>query len=201
MNNRRLSYGLLFSLAAVIAGCGGEQAEPATPAPTSTEAAPPPPATAAEAAPPPTATAEAAPPPPPAKPAKEKIVGKWVQDFSGEVQAKADEAAKKAAGKKDPDNKKYNAALDKAKAATADNTLEFTGDTFTWNAKGKPVHVIKVEMSGTDSSLSLKLGKDEKAKKDLKGQALEITFKDDTTIEMKDPFAKKDPQTLVFKKQ
>jgi hypothetical protein len=191
MNNRRLSYGLLFSLAAVIAGCGGEQAEPATPAPTSTEAAPPPSAIAAEAAPPPA----------PAKPAKEKIVGKWVQDFSGDVQAKADEAAKKTAGKKDPDNKKYNAALDKAKAATADNTLEFTGDTFTWNAKGKPVHVIKVEMSGTDSSLSLKLGKDEKAKKDLKGQALEITFKDDSTIEMKDPFAKKDPQTLVFKKQ
>jgi hypothetical protein len=200
MNNRRLSYGLLFTFAAALAACGGDPPPPAeTPAPPPAEPAP---AAEAPASPPP-AKVDAPPPPPPAKPAKEKIVGKFVQDFAGEVKDSAEAAAKKAAGAADKDGKKFNAAMQKSQEATAANQLELTADTLVWSQKGKPVHKVKFEVeNSTDTALSIKLGKDEQTKKDLKGQKVEITFSDDNTFSMKDPFAAAGKgQTLVFKRQ
>lgn len=203
MNKRRLSFGLLLTVAAMMTACGGDPTPAETPpqasaAPTDAPAAP---TATAEATPPPTATAEATPPPPPAKPAKEKFAGKFVQDFSGEVKDHADAAAKKAAGKADKEGKKYNAAMEKAGKAVADNTLENTDKVLKWSKAGKSQHEVTYEVSGKDdpNTLVIKLGKD--GKKDLKGLEVTITFKDDNTFEMKDPFAKKDAQVLVFKRQ
>jgi len=205
MNMRRLSYGLLISLATTVVACGCDEKPAETPpqpsaSPVDTSAPAP---SATEAAAPPPATSEPAPPPPPpAKPAKEKFVGKFVQDFAGDVKDTADAAAKKAAGAKDKDGKKYQAALDKAAKAVADTTLENTGDTLTWNVKGKPAHTVTYSVdNSTDTTATLKLAKD--GKKDLKGQPLEVTFTDDDHFTVKDPWAKnKDKaQTLVFKRQ
>lgn len=205
MNNRTLSYGLLLSIAALMAACGGDPQPadgPPQPSTTATDT-PPPPSATADATPPPTATATAAPepPPPPAKPAKEKFAGKFQQQFAGEVKDAADAAAKKAAGKADKDGKKYNAAMEKAQKAVEGNIIENTADTLKWSVGGKAAHEIKFEADakGDPNALTIKLGKD--GKKDLKGQEVSITFKDDNTFEMKDPFSKKDAKTLVFKRQ
>jgi len=208
MNKRRFSYGLLVTLAAaVMVGCGDSTPPPdtapqPTAAPVDTAAAAP---TVAEtAAPAPTPGPE--PPPPPLKSSKDKWGGaKWVEDFSGDVQAAADVVAKKKAGKKDPDNKKYNAAMDTAKAAAADNVLETTSTSFNWNVKGKAAHTLTLsDVKGDDpSTLTFNITKDGKKDLSKKPIAVTVTFKDDSTFEMKDPFAK-DPSkamTLVFKKQ
>jgi plastocyanin len=141
------------------------------------------------------------PPPPPPKPAKEKFVGKFTQAFDGDVKDAADAAAKKAAGKADKDGKKYNAAMEKAQKAFTDagSSVENTDKQISWSMKGKVVHTISYEASGTDAnSFTVKLLKD--GKTDLKGKEVTITFKDDGTFEMMDPFAKKDPKKLIFKK-
>jgi hypothetical protein len=208
MNKRRLSYGLLVTLAAAglwMVGCdtppppappppSATPADSATPAPTQTAAAEPPPA--------PTQTAAPEPPPPPPKPAKDKFVGKFVQAFEGDVKDAADAAAKKAAGKADKDGKKYNAAMEKAQKAFTDmgSMVENTDKQITWSLKGKTAHTLSYEGGGTDpNALTIKLGKD--GKTDMKGKEVAITFKDDNTFEMVDPFAKKDPKKLVFKRQ
>jgi len=193
------------------AACGGDE-KPAENAPQPSampsDTAPPAATTTEAMAPPPSAstTADQTPPPPPAKPAKEKIVGKFVQDFSGEVRDAADAAAKKSAGKADKDGKKYNAAMDKAKAGVADNTIEVSGDEFKHLAKGKADHDMKYEVANsTDTALSIKWGKDAKGKdvKGMTGSTCDITFTDDNTFSMKDCFAKdpKKAQTLVYKRQ
>jgi hypothetical protein len=206
MNKRRLSYGLLvtFAAAAFAAGCGDSTPPPETPAqPTATPEASAAPSTTADATPPPPPAPEPPPAPPP-KPSKDKWTGKFVQDFSGDLANAADTDAKKKAGKKDPDNKKYNAAIDKAKAAAADNIVENTADTLTWSVKGKAAHTMKFEVvKGDDpSSLAIRFVKD--GKKDLKKPIeVSITFSDDNTFSFKDPFAKKvdGAMTLVFKRQ
>jgi hypothetical protein len=202
MNNRRLSYGILLTLAAAfLPACGGD-APPETPANTAApEAAPAP--SAEPAPPPPEAKKEE---PPPAKPAKEKFQGKFVQDFSGDFKDAADAHAKTVAGKTDKDNKKYNAEMAKSEAAVKDNTLENTGDTLTWSLKGKPVHKIHYTVANsTDTALSLKLGKDDQTKKDLKDLPIDISFSDDNTFSVKDPFAppggKGKVNVYVFKRQ
>jgi type IV secretory pathway VirB10-like protein len=207
MNNRRLSYGLLLALStALVAGCG----EPATPEvpPQPTAApevpAPPPAALSAAPAPAPVASAEPAPAPAPAaKPAKEKWVGKFAQDFQGEVKdAFEADATKKFA--KEKDTKKHDEAAKKAMEAVAQNTIDNTADTHTFSVKGKAVHTIKYEVAKDEAtSLTLKLGNDSTAKKDLKGAEITVTFIDDNTFSVKDPFAKdpKKAQTLVFKRQ
>jgi hypothetical protein len=203
MNTRRLSFGLLVTLAAIAVGCGDSTPAPETaPQPTSTAAA----TTVAEVAPPPvTATAEQPPPPPPpppAKPSKEKWVGKFTQDFSGDVLNAADADAKKKAGKADKDNKKYNAAMDKAKAAVADNTIENTADGTVWSTKGKAKHTMGIKVVSGDDPASLKIQFVKDGKKDLKAPIdVSINFKDDNTFEIQDPWAKKNAQTLVFKRQ
>ena len=210
MNNRRLSYGLLLALStALVVGCG----EPATP-----EVAPPPSAAPSEApSAPPAATTEATPPapttaasaepapaPPPAKPAKEKFVGKFAQALQGELKDAFDADAKKKFAK-EKDSKKQDEAAKKLADTLALNTIENTADTHTFSVKGKPVHKVKFEVAGKDdpTTLTIKLGKDEVAKKDLKGAELTITFIDDNTFSLKDPAAKdpKKAQTFVFKRQ
>jgi hypothetical protein len=113
-------------------------------------------------------------------------------------------AAKKAAGKKDADNKKYNAAMDKAKGAIANNFIEATSTNFNWTVNGKAAHTATINITKGDdpNTLTFQITKD--GKKDLSKKPVEVTvtFKDDNTFEMKDPFAK-DPTkapTLVFKK-
>ena len=204
MNNRRLSYGLLLALStALMAACG----DPVTPdvppqpsaAPTDVPAAP----TAAIPAPTTTAPAEPAPPPPaPVKTAKEKFLGKFAQDFQGEVKdAFEADATKKFA--KEKDSKKRDAAMKTLVDSLAQTTIENTADTHTFSVKGKAVHTIKFEIAKDEpSALTIKLNKDETTKKDLKGAELTITFTDDNTFSVKDPFAKdpKKAQTLFFKR-
>ena len=112
------------------------------------------------------------------------------------------DAAKKFA--KEKDTKKHDEAAKKVIDTLAQNTIENTADTHTFSVKGKPVHTIKFEVAKDEpSSLTIKLGQDSTAKKDLKGAELTITFTDDNTFSVKDPYAK-DPtkaQTLVFKRQ
>jgi hypothetical protein len=201
---RRLSFGLLVTLAAaaLAVGCGDSTPPAETPPQPSAAATaePAPTATAVAEAPAPTAAPE--PPPPPPKPSKDKWVGKFTQDFSGDVLNAADADAKKKAGKKDPDNKKYNAAMDKAKAAVADNTIENSADGSVWSNKGKAKHTMGVKVVSGDDPNSLKIQFVKDGQKDLKTPIdVSINFKDDNTFEVADPWAKKSPMTLVFKRQ
>jgi hypothetical protein len=215
MNNRRLSYGLLLTLATtLVAACGGGET-PANEAPQpsaapSAEAAPAMSATASAApeatpAAPASAAPEAAPAPvaKPVKPAKEKFVGKFVQVFEGEVKDAFEADAKKKFAK-EKDTKKHDEAMKKAQEAAAEVTVENTGDMHIMSIKGKPVHKIKYEIGTSDATtLAIKLGKDDVSKKDSKGAELTITFTDDNTFTVKDPAAKdpKTAKTLVFKRQ
>jgi len=214
MNIRRLSYGLLLTLATTLmAACGGE-APPAEGAPQpsgtpATDVTPPPAGSgAADVTPPPSTSpsgtaAATAPSTPPAKPAKEKWVGKFTQQLAGEAKDSW-EADNKAKFAKEKDTKKHDEAAKKKEAELAEVVIENTGDTHTFSVKGKAAHKIKFEAGkGDENTLTIKLGQDEAAKKDLKGAELTITFKDDNTFEIKDPYAKdpKKAQTLVFKRQ
>jgi major membrane immunogen (membrane-anchored lipoprotein) len=207
MNTRRLSYGLLvtFAAAAFVAGCGDSTPDSQTPPqPSASAAVDPAPPTAVVDAPPPPPPPAPDPPPPPPKPSKDKWTGKFSEDFSGDLMTAADTDAKKKAGKVDKDGKKYNAAMDKAKAASADNVVENTSDTLTWSVKGKPAHTMAYEVvKGDDpSNLTIRFVKD--GKKALKKPIeVSVTFTDDNTFTFKDPFAKKADSALVlvFKRQ
>jgi hypothetical protein len=205
MNKRRLSFGLLVTLAAtaLAIGCGDSTPEAANPPqPSASASAEPAPVASATADPTPPPTAAPTPPPPPPKASKDKWAGKFAQDFSGDVMNAADAAAKKKAGAKDPDNKKYNAAMDKAKAALADSLIENGADSLTWSLKGKAKHTMGVKVVSGDDPSSLKIQFVKDGKKDLKKPIdVAITFSDDDTLSFADPWAKKDPQTLVFKRQ
>ncbi len=207
MNNRRLSYGLLLALStAFVAACGEPVAPDVPPQPSAMPDAPAAPTAATMVAPAPTAvvSAEPAPPPaPPAKAAKEKWLGKFAQDFQGEVKEAFEADAKKKFAK-EKDSKKQDEAQKKLVETLAQNTIENTADTHTFSVKGKAVHTIKFEVSKDEPSmLMLKLGQDATTKKDLKGAEITITFIDDNTFSVKDAFAKdpKKAQTLVFKRQ
>jgi hypothetical protein len=199
---KRPLYLTILSMASLVAACGGDPPPPA-------ENPPPPPATSEPA---PTATATAAveappppppePPPPPKKTAKELFVGNWAQAFEGDLKTAAEEAAKKKGGK---DEKKVAAELKKAEDAFAKSAaaLENTADMHTMMVGGKAVAKFKYEAKEDGMTLNVKgTGKDEVSKKDAKGE-FAFTFKDDNTIELKDPKAK-DPKkaaTLVFKRK
>lgn len=212
MNIRRLSYGLLLTLATtLVAACGETPPADTPPQPSGTPAVDPSavPAPAgsgtAEVAPPPATSGSAeatTPPAPAAKPAKDKFVGKFAQAFSGEV-ADAWEAENKAKFAKDKDTKKHDEAAKKKAEEVAQTTIENTADTHTLSVKGKAVHKIKFEIGKDDSNtLTIKLVKDEVVKA-FKGGELTITFTDDNTFNFKDPWAKdpKKASTLVFKRQ
>jgi hypothetical protein len=209
MNNRRLSYGLLLTLATtLVAACGGEtppaDQPPQPSAAPSTEPATPPPAASATPEAAPSAAPAAAAPAPAAKPSKEKWVGKFVQDYSGEVKDTF-EAEQKKKFAKEKDTKKFDDAVKKKTDELATVIIENTADTHTLSVKGKVVSKVKYEVgSGDDpANLTIKLGKDEQTKKDHKGAEVAITFTDDNTFTLKDPTAKdpKKAQTVVFKRQ
>jgi hypothetical protein len=223
--NRRLLVGLVCTIAMFGAACGGgtppaDDATKATPsaepsaapsaAPTAEPAATP---TAAPSAAPTSAptTAAATPPPAPApKPGKELIVGTWQFDFSGEPKTKAEEDAKKKAGK---DEKKLAALMKEVEEAAAGEWIEFTKDGYyvshvTEKGKGKDakptdkvILKIKYEITKDEKgAVSMKpVGKDEISKKEMKDLGeIPVTIKDDNTIEIKDP---KKKMTLVFKRK
>ena len=214
MNIRRLSYGLLLTLATTLmAACGGgETPVEGAPQPSGTPAtdvAPPPGGSGAAEVAPPSNTSPAgsgaavAPTAPPAKPAKEKWVGKFAQQFAGEVKD-AWETENKAKFAKEKDSKKHDEAAKKKEGELAEVVIENTADTHIIAVKGKALHKVKFEAGkGDDKSFTIKLGQDETAKKDLKGAEVTITFTSDDTFELKDPWAKdpKKAQTLVFKRQ
>jgi hypothetical protein len=207
MSTRRMSFGLLVTLAAgaIAIGCGGSTPEAtAPPQPAVTAEAPAPPPTIVAEAPKPAPAVAPEPPKPAPKASKEKWVGKFTEDFSGDVLSSAEADAKKKAGKKDPENKKYGAEMDRAKASVADNIVENTADTLTWSVKGKASHTMKYEIvKGDDpSNLAIRFVKD--GSKDLKKPIeVSVTFTGDDTFSFKDPFARKPDAapTLVFKRQ
>jgi len=207
MNTRRFSHGLICALAtAFFAACGGEQPQPESPPPP-TPAAPEPPASpAANPSGDPAAMAPSTPSEPPKKveapkPNKEKIIGKWSQDFSGDVKTAAEDDAKKKAGK---DEKKLADLLKKAEDGTTKHWMENTADTHTEYDGDKVVHKGKYEVVKDEgTTLVVKaVGKDEITKKEMPGE-MTLTFVDDNTIQMKEPGAK-DPakaKTFVYKRK
>lgn len=205
MNMRRLSYGLLVTLAAagLMIGCG-DSTPPPEPPPQPTAAAmdSAAPTTTAAAEPPPAPTPPPEPPPPPPKPAKEKFAGKFVQQFDGDVKA----AAEAVAQKKGKGNEKRAAHVLEGEQKTfeaAAITLDNTDKKITWTSKGKTLHELEYEISGKaddPTTLTIKLVKDGKKNMSKKPIEVSITFKDDNTFEMADPWAKKDPKKLIFKK-
>ena len=199
----KIRFAVLALSTAVFAACGGgEPPPPETPPPPAPAA--PEPAPAAEPAPSPTAPADA---PkkvetPPAKPNKEKIAARWSFDLSGEAKTAAEEDAKK----KNKDEKKQAEALTKAETAFTKKAVEFSGDTVTIFDGEKALKKMKFEVvSDQGSTLTIKfVGKDEVTKKDVsKEPEMSINFKDDTTIEMKDPTEKDaaKAKTIVLKKK
>jgi hypothetical protein len=200
-----------LTLATTLAACGGgETPVEGAPQPSGTPATDVPPAGsgAAEATPPPNTSpsgsaAAVAPPAPAAKPAKEKWVGKFSQQFAGETKD-AWETENKAKFAKEKDTKKHDEAAKKKEAELAEVVIENTADTHVFSVKGKASHKVKFEAGkGDDKTLTIKLGLDETTKKDLKGAEVTITFTDDNTFEVADPWAKdpKKAQKLVFKRQ
>jgi hypothetical protein len=213
MNMRRLPFVMLFAASAWAVACSDTPPADNAPQPTgaaTTEAAPPAdtgaapaatPTTAASA--PPAATTAAVEAPPPAKPAKDKIVGKWQFAFEGDPKTKAEEEAKKKFPK-DADQAKRDAEIKKVEEAAAGEWIEFTADSYvshvTEKGKDKVVLDAKYEIvKDENTSLTMKPGKDKPkvGKLDPKTE-ITVKFRDDNTIEMKDPVRN---ITLVFKRK
>lgn len=142
-------------------------------------------------------------PPPAAKPAKDKIVGKWQFAFEGEPKTKAEEAAKKKFPK-DADQAKRDAEVKKVEEEAAGEWIEFTADEYishvTEKGKDKVVLDAKYDVAKSDdASITMKPGKDKPkvGKIDAKTE-MTVKFRDDNTIEMMDPVKK---VTLVFKRK
>lgn len=139
---------------------------------------------------------------PPAKPLKEKVVGKWQFSFEGEPKTKAEEELKKKFAK-EKDTKKLDAELAKLSEAAAGEWIEFEGGNYVSHVteKGKDKVVLKVKYEVTKeegSKLTMKpSGKDEISKKELKDEVT-LTFIDDNTISMFDPGKK---LNLTFKRK
>jgi len=183
----KIRLSILALSTAMFAACGGDPPQPETPPPP--EPAAPEPTPAADPAPADPGAGADAPKKveaPPAKPNKEKIAARWSFDFSGEAKTLAEEDAKK----KNKDEKKQAEALTKAEAAYTKKAVEFAGDTVTVYDGDKAIKKSKYEVVKDEgSTLVIKLvGKDEITKKDNAAAGeMTISFKDDTTIEMKDP--------------
>ncbi|WP_170229420.1 hypothetical protein [Polyangium fumosum] len=211
MVKRQLALVLVSTMALLGVACGGGEIPQADtpPPPPPAETTPPP----AETTPPPAPTAaapapEAAPAPAPEpapapKPGKERIVGQWQFDLSGEPRAAAEAEAKKKAGK---DEKKYAALIKETEDAAAGEWIEFTADSMyvshiTEKGKDKVILKVKYEVAKDENGAIVMKpsGKDEISKKEMpKDLEIAVTFKDDKTIELKDP---KKKMTLVFKRK
>ncbi|MCK6590337.1 MAG: hypothetical protein L6Q76_22460, partial [Polyangiaceae bacterium] len=129
MIRKRLAYGVLFAVA--IAACG-EPPPPEAPPPVAPPPDPAPAKTAAEvAAPEPAKTAAevAAPePPPPPKPLKERVLGKWQFELTGEARAFHEANVRKKTGK---DEAKFAKAMKEIEEAAAKEWIELSADTYT----------------------------------------------------------------------
>src|SRR5688500_14584129 len=127
--NKGLNYKILCVFALVV-GCG-EPPPPEAPPPV---APPPDPAPAKTAEPvaapePPKPEPAAAPQPPPAaKPAKERVVGKWQFELTGEARAFHEANVRKKTGK---DEAKFAKAMKEIEEAAAKEWIELTADTYT----------------------------------------------------------------------
>lgn len=199
MSKRRHTIGILFALA-LVAGCGEppppEAPPPVAPPPDTAPAKPAEPAAAPEAAP--TAAAAAAPEPaPPPKAAKERMIGKWQFELTGEARAFHEANVRKKAGK---DEAKFAKGMKEIEEAAAKEWIELTADTYTsWVGdkieKQLSFQVVKEE----GATITVKAVKDLVAKKDVKGDlTIPVTLKDDNTLEMFDPGKK---INLTFKRK
>ena len=207
MNMRRLPFVMLLTVSAMAMACGDPPPADNPPQPTNEPAATAAPTGAETAAPASTAATTAAPATtaaavtPPAKPAKEKIVGKWQFSFEGEVKAKHEEELKKKFAK-EKDTKKFDAEIKKLEDAAAKEWVEFVDGFYVSHAddKGKDKVVLKVKyevVKEDGGSITMKpSGKPETGKIDDKIE-ITIKFSDDNTIQMPDP--KKG--TLIFKRK
>lgn len=200
MTRGRPLYAMLFGLA-VLAGCGEPpppEAPPPVPPPPDHELATPAEtaAPASSAAPPSTLGPVSAPAPAP-KPLRERVVGKWQFDFSGEARAMQEAKVRKKVGK---DEVTFAKQMKEIEAAAAKEWIEITDGSYTsWVGdkidKQMAFEVVKEE----GSTLSMKPTKDLVAKKDIKGDVLvTATLKDENTLEMFDPQKK---INLTFKRK
>jgi hypothetical protein len=196
MISRRLATLFVIALAA----CG----EP--PPPEAPPAVPPPPdpapAKTAEApAPEPAKTAEKAaapePPPPAPKPAKERVVGKWQFELTGEARAFHEANVRKKTGK---DEAKFAKAMKEIEEAAAKEWIELTADTYTsWVGDKIERQMQYTVVKEEGNTITAKPTKDLVTKKDIKvDMTIPITLKDDNTIEMFDPSKK---INLTFKRK
>ena len=215
MNMRRLPFVMLFAASAWAVACSdtppadnpaqpsGTPSTDAAPMTSGAAAAPTETAGAMTSAAPAASSAAATTPPPAAKPSKERIVGKWQFSFEGEPKAKAEEEGKKKFAK-EKDSKKLDAFMKEQEDAAAGEWIEFTADTYTSHVteKGKDKVVLEVKyevVKDDNTSLTTKAGKDKPKVGKIDAKA-EITtkFRDEDTIEMKDPVK---GITLVFKRK
>lgn len=187
MNRRFLALGLLI---VTTAACGGAEPISDTPPAPPQQAPEPPPAqpattpAAVEPAAPAADTAKPVEAPPAPKSAKERAQGKWTGALAGEARTKAEEAAKKKAGK---DEAKAAELLKKDEDKLAQETLEITPDGMIVLSTGdKATSKVKYEVvSENGPTLVIKLvGKDEITKKDAPKDEVTITL-GDSTLEWK----------------
>lgn len=198
MNRRRLAFGILFATA--IAACG-EPPPPEAPPPVAPPPDPAPAKTAEVAAapePPKPSEVAAAPEPAPApKPLKERVIGKWQFELTGEARAFHEANVRKKTGK---DEAKFEKAMKEIEEAAKKEWVELTADTYTsWvgDKIERQMHYAVVKEEG--NTLTAKPTKDLVTKKDIKGDmTVAITLKDDNTLEMFDPSKK---INLTFKRK
>lgn len=196
--NKGLTYAILFAVA-FAAGCG-EPPPPEAPPPVAPPADPAPPKPAEPVAAPEPAKPEpaAAPEPPaPPKPAKERIVGKWQFELTGEARAFHEANVRKKTGK---DEAKFAKAMKEIEDAATKEWIELTADTYTSWVGDKIERQMQYQVVKEEgNTVTTKPTKDLVAKKDIKGDmTVAITLKDDSTLEMFDPSKK---INLTFKRK
>jgi len=212
MNMRRLPFVMALTVSAWAVGCGDNQKVENPPQATTgpatmdtgpaTTAAPATSSVAATTSSAPATSSETVAQPPPVRPAKEKIVAKWQVTWDGDVRQKHEDEAKKKFAK-EKDSKKSDAFLQKFKDEVAGEWIEFTADSLVWHKteKGKDKVAIETKYKinkSDDTTLSASPdGKPKTGKVDAKAE-FAITFRDDSTIELKDPVSK---ETFVLTKK
>jgi len=130
----------------------------------------------------------------PSKPFKERVVGTWQFDFSGDRKAAVEAELKKKAGK---DDKKFAKLMKEAEDEAAKSYFEFTADSVASHIGDKVLFKLKYAVvKEDDKTFVVKVtGKPEGTQKVAKdGQELVmvgekgmISFKDDDTMVMTDP--------------
>jgi hypothetical protein len=202
ITTRRLSRSLLLTLAAALAAaCGGGAEEARSPS-SSAEAKAGPTTGATETMPASAASEKESERPKEtvaaqrAKPLKERWLGTWTMGLTGEARKAAEEAARKKAGK---DEAMYAALMKQAEEDAAKVTREYTGDLEAAYENGKLVYKIRysVVKEEGDTLTMRRTGTDEVSKKEAQGE-YQILFKNDDTIEIRDPDVKDPKKATVL---